>query len=150
MRSAIGGCVVAAKLCMLLAAGIGAACVVGLAQLLRNLPRLGRLRAGTLLASSHTLIVCVFLAVSPWYITAERAVDSPYGDVYLPYLLVPGVHIYQPASMLFGQAMFPWLTAAAIPDLARLTKLRLLGGVSKFPEDKLQQLHKALPYCGFL
>jgi hypothetical protein len=29
--------------------------------------------------------------------------------VYVPYLLVPGIHIYQPANALFGRAVFPWL-----------------------------------------
>jgi hypothetical protein len=93
----------------MLVAGLGAAGVVGLSLLLRQLSRVGRLRTGAVLAGSHTLVVCGFLCLAPLYIAAEQEAVSPYGDVYVPYLLVPGVHIYHPVSVLFGKAVFPWL-----------------------------------------
>ena len=98
-----------AVVALLLIAAVGAAVVVGFAQFLRLFPRLARLRAGPRMALSHTLIMCGWLALSPLYIAAERAAESPYGDVFVPYLLVPGVHIYHPASVWFGQVVFPWL-----------------------------------------
>jgi hypothetical protein len=94
---------------LVMIAGIGAALVIGIALLLRLFPRLARLRPGPLLAVSHSLIICGLLAYSPLYIAAERAAASPYGDVFVPYLLVPGIHIYYPASVWFGQVAFPWL-----------------------------------------
>jgi len=94
---------------LLVIAFFGAFLVVGLAQLIRQSPRFARLPTGLLLALSHTLIMCGWLALSPLYIAAERAIDSPYGDVFVPYLLVPGFHIYNPASVWFGRVAFPWL-----------------------------------------
>jgi hypothetical protein len=94
---------------LLLIAGVGVVMIVGLARLLRETRRLSRRSTGILLAVSHTLIVCGWLAVAPLYIAAERAENSPYGDVFVPYLLVPGAHIYHPASVWFGRVAFPWL-----------------------------------------
>jgi len=94
---------------LLLIAGFGAMLVLGLAQLFRLSRRLARLSTSLRLVVSHTLIVCVWLALSPLYIAAERAAESPYGDVFVPYLLVPGVHIYYPVCVWFGQVAFPWL-----------------------------------------
>jgi hypothetical protein len=94
---------------LLMVACVGPAGVVVLAQFLRLSPRLARLPTGPLLAISHTLIVCGWLVLCPLYIAAERAADSPYGDVFVPYLLVPGAHIYRPASEWFGRVAFPWL-----------------------------------------
>lgn len=68
----------------------GAAVVVGLAQLARHFPFGGRLHTGGRLAASHTLIMSAWLTLSPLYVAAERAMESPYGDVFVPYLLVPG------------------------------------------------------------
>jgi hypothetical protein len=96
---------------LVLIAAVGACLVIGLAQALRLSPRLARLPTGPLLAVSHTAIVCGWLALAPFYIAAERAADSPYGDVFVPYLLVPGVHIYHPASVWFGRVAFQWLLA---------------------------------------
>jgi hypothetical protein len=94
---------------LLLIAAVGVAQVVGLARLLRLSPRLARQPTGLLLAVSHSLIMCGWLALSPFYIAAEWASESPYGDVFVPYLLVPGTHIYHPASVWFEQVAFPWL-----------------------------------------
>lgn len=98
-----------AEVGLLLIASVGAMLVVGLAQLLRLSRRLARVSTGLLLAASHTIIVCGWLALAPLYIAAERAADSPYGDVFGPYLLVPGAHIYHPANVWFGQVAFPCL-----------------------------------------
>ena len=94
---------------LLMVACVGPAGVVVLAQFLRLSPRLARLPTGPLLAISHTLVVCGWLALCPLYIAAERAADSPYGDVFVPYLLVPGAHISHAASAWFGRVPFPWL-----------------------------------------
>ncbi len=94
----------------LLLCALGAGLVVGLTCFLRLLPGVVCWHTGPLLAISHTLIVCVWLAISPLYIAAERKFGSDYGDVFVPYMLVPGVHIYHPANLWFGQIAFPrWL-----------------------------------------
>jgi hypothetical protein len=50
---------------------------------------------------------------APLYSAANDG--SPYGDVYVPYLLVPGIHIYYPAHLLFGQVVFGWLLGSMRP-----------------------------------
>jgi hypothetical protein len=96
-----------AWLCLLTVAGFGAAGVVLLALGLHLIPRYRNRSSGALLAASHTLIVLLFLLLAPLCIAAEWG--SPYGDIYGPYLLVPGIHIYHPAGLLFGEVVFPWL-----------------------------------------
>lgn len=98
-----------AALTLLPMAVVGAVMVISLAQLLRRSPRLARRPTGLLLAVSHTLIMCGWLVYSPFYIAAELAVESPYGDMFVPYLMVPGVHIYYPASEWLARVIFPWL-----------------------------------------
>jgi hypothetical protein len=75
------------------------------ALLLQRFSRFGGLSTSRLLLVSHTLIVLLFLLASPLL----HASDPMYDDVYGPYLFVPGVHIYHPASVLFGRTVFPWL-----------------------------------------
>jgi hypothetical protein len=89
----------------LLVIGLGAIIVVGVAHLLRQSSRLSRLSTGRLLLISHTLIVLFFLLVAP----LMSASEPQYSDVYLPYLLVPGIHIYHPSNLLFGRVVFPRL-----------------------------------------
>jgi hypothetical protein len=89
---------------LIMIAGVGATLVVGFSQLLRLFPRLAVLPTGLLLAASHTLVICMWLALSPLYIAAVWG--SPYGDVFVPYLLVPGVHVYW---QWFAPKVFPWL-----------------------------------------
>jgi hypothetical protein len=98
---------------LLVIAVFGAVLVVCLAQLIRQSPRFARLPIGLLLALIHTLIMCGWLALSPLYIAAGRATDSPYGDVFVPYLLVPGFHIYNPASVWFGRVAGQVVRSAA-------------------------------------
>lgn len=78
--------------------------VVGL---LVVLPRVTRRGTGFVLATAHTIVMVVELAAAPLVIAGTR--DSPYGDVYPLYLLVPGLHIYHPSGIFFGNVVFPQL-----------------------------------------
>jgi hypothetical protein len=78
--------------------------VVGL---LVGCPRVTKRGTGFVLAAAHTIVMVVELAVAPLVIAGMR--DSPYGDLYPPYLLVPGLHIYHPSSSFFGDVVFPQL-----------------------------------------
>jgi hypothetical protein len=49
----------------------------------------------------------MFMGVAPMYI--QGIWGSPYGDVYPPYLLVPGIHITYPVDQVFGGPVFRWL-----------------------------------------
>lgn len=51
-----------------------------------------------LLVSSHTLLLAGSLVIAPVYIMLVKG--SIYGDVYIPYAFVSGVHIYWPAQYL--------------------------------------------------
>jgi hypothetical protein len=82
----------------------GAVMVLGVAQLLRLVPRLAGWRTGSLLAVGHGLIIFAWWAIFPLIAWLDEG--SPYGEFYAPYLLVPGVHIDWPAKLLFGQPVF--------------------------------------------
>lgn len=85
----------------------GAGGVVSLAALLSLSSRVARWGSGARLAAAHSLTIIGFLVVAPLYVWATWG--SPYGDVYVPYLLVPGIHIYHPANRLFAAEVFHWL-----------------------------------------
>jgi len=76
---------------LLAIAAVGVCGVVLVGELLRQLPRVRRWQTSYRLAVAHALVVLGFMAAAPLYIQATW--DSPYGDVYAPYLLVPGIHI---------------------------------------------------------
>lgn len=92
---------------LLAIAAIGACGVVLVGELLGQLPRVRRWQTSYRLAAANALVVLGFMAVAPLYIQANWG--SPYGDVYGPYLLVPGIHITWPANMVFGGSVFHWL-----------------------------------------
>jgi hypothetical protein len=85
-------------------AAVGACGVVLLGELLRLSSRARRWKTGFRLAAANGLVVLAFMAISPLYIHA--AWDSPYGDAYVPYLLVPGIHVTYPADQLFAGPVF--------------------------------------------
>src|SRR5688572_22528552 len=94
-------------LCLVALAGAGACGVVVTGAVLTLSPRVQRWRTGYRLAAAHTLVVLCFMAVAPLIIRAMWG--SPYGDLYPPYFLVPGEHIYGPVSQLFKGSVFLWL-----------------------------------------
>jgi hypothetical protein len=98
---------VGAWLGLLTVAGTGAAGVIVLTAVLRMSPWIHCWPTGWSLAAAHSLVVLGFLALAPLYIQATWG--SPYGDVYAPYLLVPGIHILYPADRVFGGPVFHWL-----------------------------------------
>lgn len=59
------------------------------------------------LAAIHTLIVTAAMALYP---TGLFIADAPYDDVYLIYVLVPGIHILV-IGMQVSQQLFPLLSA---------------------------------------
>ena len=85
----------------------GACGIVLLSTLFDLCSRTARWGTGLRLAAAHSLVIFGFLVVAPIYIYLTW--DSPYGDVYGPYLLVPGIHIYYPVNLLFGGPVFHWL-----------------------------------------
>jgi hypothetical protein len=85
----------------------GAGIVVLVARVLRLAPGVRSWRTGAVLAAAHTAVLLALMLAAPLYIAAFD--DSPYGDVYGPYLLAPGIHIYYPARLLFGPPVFGWL-----------------------------------------
>ena len=88
--------------------GLASALVVANAALvMQAFPRLTRRGTGLHLAATHTLLLLAAMAVAPLLIFVMW--DSPYGDVYLPYFVVPGLHINIPANRFFGGVAFPWL-----------------------------------------
>jgi hypothetical protein len=92
---------------------VGAGGVIWVALMLRAVHCFSRLSIGGALALSHSLIIVLFLAAAPLEIA--RQWGSPYGDVYCPYLLVPGIHMYFPGPWLSGI-----LTAAIALSLCKL------------------------------
>jgi hypothetical protein len=86
---------------------VTAAAVVFTALVIGAVPRAAGWGTGKRLAVAHTALVLAALAVAPLVIVAMR--DSPYGDLYLPYFVVPGLHIDYPAQLFFGTVVFPWL-----------------------------------------
>jgi hypothetical protein len=81
-------------LCAVLA-GIGATLVICFGLLLRRWV-LHRVSLAAALAISHAVIVATFMALYrvPFFW------PGPDGDVYIPFMLVPGIHIYFPACWL--------------------------------------------------
>lgn len=93
--------------CFLMSGMATLAAVLSAVWVLELAPRTARWGHGTRLAVTHTGLMLVAMGVAPLWIRAVW--DSPYGDVYLPYLGVPGLHIYHPANVFFGDTVFPWL-----------------------------------------
>jgi hypothetical protein len=102
-----GGFGLGALIGRLAMAAVGAFGVILLGALLRYLPRARRWQTSYRLAAAHALVVLVFMGMAPLYIQAIWG--SPYGDVYPPYLLVPGIHITYPADLVFSGPVFHWL-----------------------------------------
>jgi hypothetical protein len=94
-------------MCLLAVAVFGAGSIVLLGAALRQLPRIGHWRTAPRLAAAHTVAVLGLMALAPVYIRLTWG--SPYGDVYVPYLLAPGIHISYPADRLFDGPVFQWL-----------------------------------------
>jgi hypothetical protein len=94
-------------LSLLTVACVGGLGVVLLAGLLRASPRVRCWPVGCQLAAAHSLVVLGILIFAPLYVVATW--DSPYGDVYVPYLLAPGFHIIYPVDRVFGEPVFHWL-----------------------------------------
>jgi hypothetical protein len=91
-------------ICRLAVAAVGACGVVLLGELLRQLSWVCHWRTGYTLAAAHALAILGLMVVAPLYIRLTWG--SPYGDVYVPYLLVPGIHVTYPADQLFGGLVF--------------------------------------------
>jgi hypothetical protein len=102
--------------------------VVVVAQVLREIPRFGKLPNSLLLAASHTLIVLLFLLAAPAYISWVRD-NPPGGDLYGLYLIVPGFPIDLIATHLFGEAVFEWLLNFMEPFSASVICLILGPGL---------------------
>jgi hypothetical protein len=111
--------------------------VIGLARCLTIIPGARRWALKYRLLASHTGIVTALMAYSPISIRANWG--SPYGDVYGPFLLVPGFPVYYPAARLSDPAFAPLLrhmesfpasviTVIVLPGLLSI----LLGGVIWF------------------
>jgi hypothetical protein len=85
--------------------------------------------AALVLPFIHVLILGGFMCCWPVY---ARGLDlAMFGDVYLPYLIVPGIHIYGPADYiakglyplcksLFGNYYASVLVVVVIPGIAGL------------------------------
>lgn len=69
---------------------IGAVIVVGFGVILRR-RLLRRASLPSALATSHATIVVISIALYPIRVLCASA---PFDDVYLPFMLVPGIHIY--------------------------------------------------------
>jgi hypothetical protein len=96
-----------ALICLLGIAAVGASGVVLLGQLLRQSPWVRRWPTGSRLAAAHALVVLGLMALAPLYIRAVWG--YPYGDVFVPYLLAPGIHITYPVDRVLGGPVFRWL-----------------------------------------
>lgn len=86
---------------------VGLAGVVLLSIILRKISVFCHLSSPMLLVCSHSLIILLFLLLAPIFIVWIWG--SPYGDIYLPYFLVPGGHIYHVTGLVFNQPFFLWL-----------------------------------------
>jgi hypothetical protein len=87
---------------------MGAGAVIVVAVLLRQFSRFGKLSTSFHLALSHTLLMGLFLAISPLYMFVTWG--SPFADVYLPFTFVPGIHIYSPIHTYITEPFFEWRT----------------------------------------
>ena len=107
--------------------------VVGLARCLKLVPYIRRWPLKYRLFASHTGVIAALMAYSPVYIRSIWG--SPYGDVYGPFLLVPGFPVYYPSGRLSDLAFvhllrylesFPAsvITVIVLPGLLSI----LLGG----------------------
>lgn len=79
----------------------------------------------TKLAGIHTLIILISMALFPTYVFTP---DPPFDDVYIIYVLVPGLHIYMIGVQLSHQ-LFPWLLTKMSHYAASLICIVFIPGV---------------------
>lgn len=111
---------------ILFLSGIGAIAVWIVATLLRFVGIFVS-RSGARFALAHTLIIIIALAISPLVIMAQWG--SPYGDIYWPFLFVPGVHIDYPIHRWLSGPLFHWLLGHAEPFLASVLTVIVVPGL---------------------
>jgi hypothetical protein len=73
----------------------------------KNVDLFRRLSLPGRLAAIHTSIILAAMALYP---TDLFIPDAPYDNVYIIYLLVPGIHIFM-LGMQLSIMLFPWLSA---------------------------------------
>ncbi|HEX9959643.1 MAG TPA: hypothetical protein VGB00_01760 [Pyrinomonadaceae bacterium] len=85
----------------------------------------GRLSLPAKLVVIHTLIISAAMASSPAAIFIPAA---PYDDVYIIYMLVPGIHIFMIGIQISLQ-LFPWLSAIMSPRAASVLCVVFIPGL---------------------
>jgi hypothetical protein len=77
---------------------VGAFLVIGGATIFNNLQWITIRSLAWRLVLSHTLLLLIFVLLAPYFLVADWG--SPFGDLYLPYLIVPGFHVYSLAAFV--------------------------------------------------
>ncbi|HEX8369244.1 MAG TPA: hypothetical protein VF604_11940 [Pyrinomonadaceae bacterium] len=77
------------------------------------------------LAAIHTLIISASMALYP---TGIFIPGMPYDDVYIIYLLAPGIHIFM-IAMLLSHQLFPWLLMIMSPRAASVLGVVFIPGL---------------------
>jgi hypothetical protein len=89
------------------------AVMVPAVTVLSALPRFTRRGTGFLLAVAHTGLMLAAMAAAPLWILSDP--EPMYANVYAPYFLVPGPHIWVPSAQFFGATVAPWLDEFLAP-----------------------------------
>lgn len=107
--------------------GLSAAIVIAFAFATRLMFKSSDWPYRRLLLCAHSMAMLVMMAIAPLYIIAI-ANGGPYGDVYVPYLIVPGAHIYWIVAQV-GEALFQSLLVACSPFLASVIAVITVPGL---------------------
>jgi hypothetical protein len=101
---------------MLLGASLsfGALLVVGVALTFRVIPVFRNTKISKLFLLSHSLIVVAFILLSEPITAVSK--ETTYGDLYWPYLIVPGFHIYWPLKCLIDVWLPPILRMHGVAE----------------------------------
>lgn len=83
-----------------------------------------RLSLPAKLVAIHTLIILAAMALYPTHLFVPGA---PYDDVYLIYVLVPGIHILM-IGMHLSWLLFPWLLQLMPPHAASILCVVFIPG----------------------
>lgn len=93
--------------CFLMSGMATLTAVLFAARALDVVPRAANWGSGKRLAVAHTGLLVAAMALAPLWILSDP--EPMYADVYLPYFLVPGPHIWVPSARFFGATVAQWL-----------------------------------------
>ena len=119
---------------LMLIAMIGAIPIVTLAWAIRRFPRVHTAGWRLALPLSHTAVIIAITIVGIVPTTNRMLVpEFPYEDVFIPYLFVPGVHIYwlfrQFAPSFGYQVSLPFIPQYAANLIVMGTLFIIVGGI---------------------